>query len=69
VSGEQEAAPNERGVWVAYHSDWSDFVIFRSEMKALRHAVDNTMGVVFVPFGRSPREVADKGAKEATKHG
>jgi len=43
------------GVWLAYHSDWSGWVVFASEIKALRHAVENSMQVKFLEFGADPR--------------
>lgn len=50
-----------RGVWVAYHYDWSGFSIHSSEKAALRVAVANTQQVMFWPFGldRSSAERAD----------
>lgn len=41
----------DSGVWMAYHSDWSGFVVFASEIAALRHAVENSMQVGFVTWG------------------
>ncbi len=43
--------------WVAYFPDWSGFRIFRTEIDALRHAVDNQMKVVLVHDGQDPSEV------------
>lgn len=45
------SATSHKGVWVAYHSDWSGFAIFDNEMEALRHAVANTMSVGLAKFG------------------
>lgn len=45
------SATSPKGVWVAYHSDWSGFAIFDDEMEALRHAVSNTMSVGLAKFG------------------
>lgn len=39
------------GAWVALYSDYSGISIFATEIDALRHAVDKTMTVRFVPWG------------------
>lgn len=39
------------GLWIAYYSDWSEFVVFDSEIKCLRHAVENSMQVVQIALG------------------
>lgn len=48
------------GAWVAFYSDWSDVAVFADETAALREAVDRQMSVVFVPWGSSVRDVANK---------
>lgn len=40
-------------VWIAYHTDYSDAVIFEKEIDALRYAVDNSMKVKKVSNGQS----------------
>ena len=40
-----------RGVWIAYHHDWSAAMIFDNEVGALRYALDNHMSVTFWEFG------------------
>lgn len=44
-------AVNMRGVWIAYHHDWSAAMIFDNEVGALRYALDNHMSVTFWEFG------------------
>lgn len=39
------------GVWIAYHSDGSGFVVFASEVEALRYALPYAMQVKFALFG------------------
>ncbi len=41
--------------WVAYHSDYSGFVVFHSEITALRHAVENHMQVKRLESGEELR--------------
>jgi hypothetical protein len=41
----------EDGVWVAYYSDGSDFVVFAEEIEALRYALGYQMNVKFVRYG------------------
>jgi len=54
----REVPQGMRGVWIAYSSDWSGFLIFRDELRCLRHAVAKSMNVVFCPFEQDPRDVA-----------
>lgn len=42
---------SDKGVWVAYYSDQSAFVLFETEIEALRHAVEMSMQVKFMTFG------------------
>lgn len=55
-----------RGVWIAYHNDWSGFAVFSSEIEALRYAVMNGCSIGFAEFGqelggsRYPAEVPKK---------
>ncbi len=51
-----ELVPKNAVAWVAYHSDWSGFVLFREEIDALRYAVREQMNVVLVLDGQDPRE-------------
>ena len=49
------------GAWVAYHSDFSDLVVFPAyeqgaELAAYKHAVENSMQVVWVEHGQSVQE-------------
>lgn len=44
-------ADHAGGAWVALHSDYSGISIFATEIEALRHAVDKSMTVRFVPWG------------------
>lgn len=44
------------GCWVAYYSDNSDFRVFRSEIAALRVALDLSMKVIYCHWGESPVE-------------
>lgn len=39
------------GVWIAYYHDRSTIVVFDTELKALRYAVENSMAVKFVEWG------------------
>lgn len=62
-----------RGVWMAHYADWSAFVPFRSEVEALRVAVERSMTVTFCPFGEDPRDVFDpprrtRGIRAAAEH-
>lgn len=50
--------PRPTGVWVAYHADWSAVVLFATEVKALRYAVENSMQVKFMEYGVPLREQA-----------
>lgn len=45
--------PAQDGVWVAYTSGGTESTVyvFRSEIAAYRHAIDNHQSVVRVPFG------------------
>lgn len=47
------------GVWLAFYGDWSGWRVFKSEMQALRHAVANSMSVVFLPYGADPVETVN----------
>lgn len=40
-----------KGVWIAYHSDWSGFAVFATEVEALRYAVAHTMSCAFFAWG------------------
>lgn len=51
-----EAQDRRKGVWVAYHDDWSGAAVFASEVACLRHAVDNSMSASFVEYGIELRE-------------
>lgn len=42
--------------WVAFHYDFSEVVVFRTEIEALRYALDNHMHVKRVKFGVSLRK-------------
>jgi hypothetical protein len=44
------------GVWVAFYQDGSGVYLFRSEVEALRFAVDRSAAVVFVEWGVEVRE-------------
>jgi hypothetical protein len=35
----KENEESVRQVWIAYHSDWSGFALFDTEIEALRHAI------------------------------
>lgn len=51
--GPQVPMHNRRGVWVAYHSDWSGAQVFLEEIDALRWALDNACtSVKFWEFGQ-----------------
>ena len=50
----------EGGCWMAYYGDWSGFAVFAKEIDALRHAVEGSMNVVWVPWGESPRAVVNR---------
>jgi hypothetical protein len=39
------------GVWVAYYHDGSGFVVFSTEIEALRYALANSMTVRYARFG------------------
>ena len=54
------------GAWVAYHGDFSGFVIFDKEIEALRYAVENSMMVAFIPFGQDVRKWINDGGPEKT---
>lgn len=43
-------------LWLAYHSDHSDYAVFTSELEALRFAVDNSMLVQRIDPGESIRD-------------
>jgi len=45
-----------RGVWVAYHYDFSGFAFFDEELLARRYAGENNMGVEFCPYGVDVRQ-------------
>jgi len=46
----------QRHVWCAYHSDGSVFVLFGTELAAMRYAVENDMKCQAVAFGVGLRE-------------
>jgi len=46
------------GMWLTYYNDWSAFRVFKTEIKALRYAVENNMECKFLLFGEDPREVS-----------
>lgn len=50
---DQAPAP---GVWLAYYSDWSAFMVFAAEVDALRYAVAHSMQVAYLRYGQEPRE-------------
>jgi hypothetical protein len=55
VTARQEGiAQPAGGVWLAYHGDWSGWVVFAAEIEALRHAVDHSMRVKFLKYGEDP---------------
>lgn len=43
-------------LWLAYYGDFSDCVVFTSELEALRYAVENSMLVQRIEPGVSIRE-------------
>jgi hypothetical protein len=47
-------------VWIAYHDDWSGFVVFKNEVEALRHAVDHSMQVGRVNYGDDVRQTIEE---------
>jgi hypothetical protein len=54
-----EGSDRRRGVWVAWHSDWSGVAVFASEVACLRHAVANSMQVAFVEYGADLRQAVN----------
>ena len=48
------------GAYLAYYPDWSGWRIFKSEIAALRHAVDRSMSVTFLEYGEDPLEAVKK---------
>ncbi|MCP9947228.1 hypothetical protein [Actinomadura madurae] len=46
---------DKTGVWVARYADGSSICPFGEEIDALRHAVDHTMEVAFIPWGEDAR--------------
>lgn len=44
------------GLWMAYYEDFSDVLIFGSELEALRYAVNLTMRVKPLELGKSIRD-------------
>lgn len=61
-AGEKSASPAPKPVfaWVAYYPDWSGVAIFRDELDAYKHAVDQHMKVVGVRDGGDPRDALDE---------
>jgi hypothetical protein len=45
-----------KGVWVAFHHDFSGMALFEDELAALRYASENTMTVEFIRFGYDIRQ-------------
>lgn len=43
------------GCWIAFHSDWTCFAIFDTELDALRFAVEHSMNVEFREWGEVAR--------------
>lgn len=60
--------PFGAGVWVAYYADGSGFVMFATEVEALRHAVDNGMMVRFARFGDEDWQTRPKESVPPTLH-
>jgi hypothetical protein len=56
------------GVWVTYYSDWSEFIIYDSEIDALREAVHGSHGdlVMYVPYGEPVRDYVGQAARLAS---
>jgi len=50
---------NKNGIWVCYHPDFSDVVVFNheDELEAMRYAVDHHMQVLHAAVGVSLREL------------
>lgn len=44
------------GVWLAYYRDWSGMAVFRTELDALRYAVEKGMAVTPLLFGVDLKE-------------
>lgn len=44
--------PETKGVWIAYHVDFSAIYIFETEIEALREAANYAMKVKFVKYGQ-----------------
>lgn len=57
-----------RGVWVAYYGDWSAFVVYETEVDALREAVHGTHGdrVTYVPYGEPVRHYIEAARQAAS---
>lgn len=55
------------GSWVTYYADWSEFVVFDSEIDALREAVYGSHGdlVLYVPYGEPVRHYVTQAARLA----
>lgn len=48
-----------KGVWLAFHYDFSGFAFFEEEIEARRHAQEQGMLVKFIKFGEDvPQAVA-----------
>lgn len=43
------------GAWLAYYEDWSDFVVFASELAYLRYAVEHSMSAKRIKYGERLR--------------
>lgn len=48
------------GVWLAYYPDQSGWRIFKSEIAALRFAVDTSMSITFLHYGEDPHDAVRK---------
>jgi hypothetical protein len=57
VGLENAGRPRKGAVFMAYHSDFSDLVVFGDELDAYIYAEGNFMRVTELPFGSSAREV------------
>lgn len=45
-----------RGVWIAFHHEFTGMAIFDEELVARRYAADNQMEVAFIRFGFDVRQ-------------
>jgi len=46
-----EAQVPRNGCWISYYNDWHTITVFRHEVDARRHAMDNSGNVKFVKWG------------------